>query len=42
MQTSACVAARGLPDDCEELTQLRCFRDEILMKTEEGRKLVGK
>ena len=39
--TSACVAARGLPDDCEELTQLRRFRDEILMKTEEGRKLVG-
>lgn len=28
--TSACVEARGLPDDCEELTILRRFRDEWL------------
>ena len=25
--TSACTQARGLPDDCEELTVLRAFRD---------------
>ena len=25
--TSACVEARGLPDDCHELTVLRAFRD---------------
>ena len=25
--TSACVQARDLPDDCEELTTLRAFRD---------------
>lgn len=25
--TSACVNAKGLPDDCEELTVLRNFRD---------------
>jgi len=28
--TSACTEARGLPDDCEELTALRRFRDEWL------------
>ena len=25
--TSACTQARGLPDNCEELTALRAFRD---------------
>ena len=25
--TSACTEARGLPDDCHELTVLRSFRD---------------
>lgn len=34
--TSACVQARGLPDDCEELTALRRFRDSYLRKTAEG------
>lgn len=28
--TSACVKARGLPDDCEELTVLRRYRDSYL------------
>ena len=28
--TSACVRARGLPDDCEELTVLRRYRDDYL------------
>lgn len=35
--TSACVANKGLPDDCYELTRLRWFRDNILAKTDEGR-----
>jgi hypothetical protein len=35
--TTACTMARGLPDDCEELTVLRWFRDEILCRFEEGR-----
>ena len=30
--TSACVAARGLPDYCEELQTLRSFRDEYLKR----------
>ena len=29
--TSACVQARGLPDDCEELTVLRRYRDGYLL-----------
>lgn len=28
--TSACTEARGLPDDCEELTTLRAFRDSYM------------
>lgn len=31
--TTACATARGLPDDCEELTTLRRFRDGYLMET---------
>lgn len=34
--TSACVEAKGLPDDCEELQTLRKFRDEYLAKQECG------
>ncbi|MBQ2954073.1 MAG: hypothetical protein IJE07_11095 [Clostridia bacterium] len=34
--TSACVEARGLPDDCHELTTLRRFRDEWLAHAECG------
>ncbi len=34
--TSACVEAKQLPDDCEELTILRSFRDTYLKNREEG------
>lgn len=34
--TSACVEAKGLPDDCHELTVLRTFRDEYMHTTETG------
>lgn len=34
--TTACIRSRGLPDDCEELTVLRRFRDTYLMEKEEG------
>lgn len=35
--TSACVDAKGLPDDCYELTILRKFRDEYLAQQECGK-----
>lgn len=38
--TSACVDYLGKPDDCEELTVLRKFRDEYMKSTEEGSTLV--
>ena len=38
--TSACVEYLGKPDDCEELTVLRSFRDNYMKKTEEGAALV--
>ena len=34
--TSACVEAKGLPDDCRELTILRRYRDEYLAKQDCG------
>ena len=34
--TSACVEARGLPDDCYELRVLRNFRDSYLVKQDCG------
>ena len=34
--TSACVAARGLPDHCLELQTLRSFRDGYLSQQPEG------
>ena len=34
--TSACAEARGLPDDCHELTVLRSFRDGYLRSQPEG------
>lgn len=34
--TSACTQARGLPDDCEELTVLRTFRDTYVRALPEG------
>lgn len=35
--TSACVEAKGLPDDCRELTVLRGFRDSYLAGIEGGK-----
>lgn len=35
--TSACVEAKGLPDDCYELTTLRKFRDEYITNQEGGK-----
>ena len=40
--TTACVEYRGLPDDCDELTELREYRDSYLRATDEGRELVEK
>lgn len=34
--TSACVEAKGLPDDCHELTVLRAFRDGYMRSLPEG------
>lgn len=38
--TSACAEYLGKPDDCEELTKLRAFRDGYMKKSESGRALV--
>lgn len=38
--TSACTEFMGKPDDCEELTKLRAFRDNFMKSSESGRKLV--
>jgi hypothetical protein len=38
--TTATVTALGLPDDCDELTLLRRFRDEVLLATPSGRREV--
>ena len=39
--TTACVRHRGLPDDCEELTILRTFRDGYLKKSAGGDDLIA-
>lgn len=39
--TSACTAARGLPDDCHELTVLRNFRDNWLKHQPDGVMLIA-
>lgn len=38
--TTACVEAMGLPDDCEELTLLRRFRDTYLAQKKNGGQLI--
>lgn len=38
--TSACTEYLGKPDDCEELTKLRAFRDNYMKSSEQGKKLV--
>ncbi len=39
--TTACVEARGLPDDCEELQVLRAFRDGYLRQRPGGDALIA-
>ncbi len=39
--TTACTAARGLPDDCSELMTLRCLRDEFMKPTGEGADMIA-
>ncbi|MBV8519177.1 MAG: DUF4157 domain-containing protein [Acidobacteria bacterium] len=39
--TTACVAWRGLPDDCHELTTLRAFRDSYVRALPEGEVLIA-
>ena len=40
--TSACIRARGLPDDCEELTVLRSYRDTYLRNRAGGEEAIRK
>jgi hypothetical protein len=35
--TTACCGLMGLPDDCWELQTLRRFRDEVMLRTPDGR-----
>ena len=39
--TSACIGAKGLPDDCEELRILRKFRDGWLSEQHGGKELIS-
>ena len=39
--STACVEAQGLPDNCEELTILRQWRDTYLTKLSDGPELLG-
>jgi hypothetical protein len=39
--TTACVSYYGLTDNCEQLTVVRRFRDDTLLKTKMGRELVS-
>jgi len=39
--TTACIEAQGLPDDCEELTVLRAFRDSYLKQKSNGESLIA-
>lgn len=38
--TTACIRARGLADDCEELMILRRFRDNFILKKRNGKELI--
>ena len=39
--TSACIEARGLADDCRELTVLRAFRDGYMRSLPQGEELIA-
>ena len=38
--TTACAAAKGLPDNCAELNTLRAFRDTYVKSLPEGKRLI--
>jgi len=38
--TTACVAAKNLPDDCYELETLRSFRDSYVKELENGEEII--
>lgn len=38
--TSACIVARGLPDDCQELITFRNFRDKYVKKLPNGDQII--
>ena len=40
--TTACVAARGLPDTCAELQTLRAFRDGVLTRRPGGQQEIAR
>ena len=39
--TTACIRARGLPDNCLELTTIRAFRDDYLKREPTGQAIVA-
>lgn len=40
--TTACIESAGLPDNCTELTTLRHFRDEYILKLTNGQEMIAK
>ena len=38
--TTACVEVAGLPDNCNELEGMRYLRDEYLLKSDEGKRVI--
>lgn len=38
--TTACIQAKGLPDDCMELTTLRAFRDQYIALKANGQEMI--
>jgi len=40
MLTNACIEAKGLPDDCTELTTLRSFRDKYIKSLPNGVEII--
>lgn len=39
--TTACVMSEGLADNCEELTEMRCFRDEYVSGLPNGQAMIA-
>ncbi len=40
--TSACMEAKGLPDDCDELETMRRYRDEVLARQTGGKEEINR